>query len=56
MKEIDPRHAPEVSGGLTSYPTDSPCFPPFPNPIEQDYPRNPLVPRTDEPICPDATA
>ena len=54
MKVIDQKDIPEVSGGTVGYPPDAPCFPPFPAP--EDYPRTPLVPYTDEPICPDLTS
>lgn len=50
MKELDKKDTPEISGG--NVPLDGPCFPPFPPPTEE-YPRNPLIPRTEDPVCPD---
>lgn len=53
MKEIDKKDMPEVSGGTVTIPPDGPCFPPFPT---EDYPRTPIIPVVDDPVCPDLSS
>lgn len=54
MKEIERKDMPTVSGGTV--PQDGPCFPPWPLPGEEVYPRNPTGPLINDPTCPDTAS
>lgn len=44
MKQIEKKDTPEVSGGQTLPTRGGECFPPFPSPIDEPFPKTPMTP------------